>query len=294
MLFRSPSVTLKEWDIYMYDTLKRVKRLTDTKAIEKNPTLSPDYKKVAFTRDNDLYSIDIETNKEVRHTFDGSDLILNGWASWVYYEEIFGRMSQYRAFWWSPDSKKLAFYRFDDTQVPMFPIYNSSGQHGSITQTRYPKAGDPNPKVKIGFSSVEGGGVKWADFDQEQDQYFGTPYWGSNSNGEILFVQWMDRDQSNLVLYAVNVTDGFKREIYKEYQKTWVDWIDEIQFGKDGFYFIRDFDLWEHIFYQSYDGNTLVRLTDGKNWGTKILKLDEQSRQIYYSARCEVSTRNDL
>jgi len=93
-----PGVGLKDGDIYLFDTLKKEKRLTETKAYEKNPVFSPDFKKIAFTRDNDLYSIDVETGKEIRYTFDGSDLILNGWASWVYYEEIFGRPSQYRAF----------------------------------------------------------------------------------------------------------------------------------------------------------------------------------------------------
>ncbi|MFA5850443.1 MAG: DPP IV N-terminal domain-containing protein [Bacteroidales bacterium] len=259
---------------------------------DKNPTISPDSTKIAFTRNNDLYSIDIKSGKETRYTFDGSDLILNGKASWVYYEEIFGRSSNYRAFWWSPDSKKLAFYRFDDSKVPMFPIYNPVGKHGSITETRYPKAGDPNPKVKIGIVSVDGGDIVWSDFDQDNDQYFGTPYWHLN-NGTLL-VQWMDREQSNLVMYSVNAQDGTKREIYKEFQKTWIDWIEDIKFGKDGFYFIRDFDLWEQIYYQTYDGNKLVKLTDGKNWGTKIIKIEEATNTIFYTSRCDVSTRNDV
>ena len=78
-----------------------------------NLTYSPDSTKLAFTRDNDLYVIDIASQKEVRLTSDGTDLILNGYASWVYYEEILGRPSRYKAFWWSPDSRKIGFYRFD-------------------------------------------------------------------------------------------------------------------------------------------------------------------------------------
>ena len=87
-----------------------------------NLTYSPDSTKLAFMRANDLWVVDIASGKETRLTWDGTNTIMNGYASWVYYEEIFGRPSRYRAFWWSPDSKKLAFYRFDDTQVPMFPI----------------------------------------------------------------------------------------------------------------------------------------------------------------------------
>ena len=81
-----------------------------------NLKYSPDSTKMAFTRDNDLWVLDVATKKETRLTFDGSDVILNGYASWVYYEEILGRGSRYCAFWWSPDSKKIGFYRFDNTE----------------------------------------------------------------------------------------------------------------------------------------------------------------------------------
>ena len=99
---------------------------------------------------------DIADGKETRLTFDGSETVMNGYASWVYYEEIFGRPSRYRAFWWSPDSQTLAFYRFDDTQVPMFPIYSPFGQDGTLHRTRYPKAGERNPEVRIGFVPIAG------------------------------------------------------------------------------------------------------------------------------------------
>ncbi len=106
---------------------------------DKNPTISPDGKMIALTRNNDLYVIEIASGIEKRYTFDGSSLIKNGYASWVYYEEIFGRISEYRAFWWSPDSKKLAFYRFDDTNVPMFPIFNFSGRTVLLQKLDIPK-----------------------------------------------------------------------------------------------------------------------------------------------------------
>ena len=82
-----------------------------------NLTYSPDSTKLAFTRDNDLYVVDIASEQETRLTFDGSDVILNGYASWVYYEEILGRPSRYKAFWWSPCGKKIAYYKFDETML---------------------------------------------------------------------------------------------------------------------------------------------------------------------------------
>ena len=149
----------------------------------KNPVLSPDKSKVAFTdQDNNLCVWDAATSEVKKLTTDGTNVIMNGYASWVYYEEILGRSSRYKAFWWSPDSKTLAFYKFDDSNISMFPIYNSTGKHGFITETRYPKAGDTNPEVKIAFANVDNGNIVWADFDHKLDQYFGIPFWNADGS----------------------------------------------------------------------------------------------------------------
>ena len=186
-----------------------------------NLTYSPDSTKLAFTRDNDLWVADIATGAETRLTFDGTDLILNGFASWVYYEEILGRPSMYRAFWWSPDSRKIAFYRFDNSGVPMFPIYSPFGQDGSLNRTRYPKAGETNPEVRIGIVDLATRGTVWADFDEKEDQYFGIPFWGADSKG--FFVAREPRLQHELDLYCVSPSDGSKKHIYHEEYPTWLD-----------------------------------------------------------------------
>ena len=97
---------------------------------------------------------------------------------------------------------------------------------------RYPKAGDKDPDVRLGFADCTTGKVVWADFNEKDDQYIGTPYWHHNS--KTLIVQWMDRDQSNYRIFMTNPEDGSKKEIYKEYQKSWVDWLDEVKFGVNG------------------------------------------------------------
>ena len=256
-----------------------------------NPTWSPDHSKIAYTLGNNLYSIDVNTREIVQHTNDGSDVILNGYASWVYYEEIFGRASRYKAFWWSPDSKMLAFYRFDNSKVPMFPIYNSEGQHGSLNETRYPKAGDPNPEVRIGFVSVRGGEIVWADFDSSKDQYFGIPFW--NGEGDRFMVSWMDRSQDNLKMYSVDPTYGNKYLIYEEHQSTWIDWMEQMLFTKDGMYIVRDTNLWQQIYFLSFDGKVYKRITDGgPNWSIRLLKVDK--KYLYYTAKRETSVRNDI
>lgn len=263
---------------------------------EKNPTLSPDNQYVAFTRDNDLYAVRVADGHEIRYTTDATDVIYNGWASWVYFEEILGRPSRYKAFWWSPDSRRIAFMRFDDTQVPMFPIYGSAGQHGYLEQTRYPKAGDPNPEVKVGFVPVAGGAVVWADFDEKEDQYFGQPYWSYDSS--TIMVQWMNRDQTSLKFYEIDPSTGNKKEIYDEYQQEWIDLSHSgrIEYLKDNQHYILKSDKtgWAHFYLYRLDGTLVNPLTSGK-WQVNSLQLvDEKEKVIYFTARKEHSATSDL
>ena len=289
-------VTVKDNDVYIQYGRQPAQRLTNNAEEEKNPTLSPDGKYVAFTRDNDLYAVDVTTRKEIRYTTDATDVIYNGYASWVYFEEILGRPTRYKAFWWSPDGKKLAFMRFDDTKVPMFPINGSTGQHGYTEKTRYPKAGDPNPEVRVGFVPAEGGKVVWADFNEKTDQYFGTPFWSFDSSS--MMVQWMDRGQDNLKFYAVNPENGTKKEIYDEKQSAWIDLSDDerIEYLKDNKHYILKSDKtgWAHFYLYTLAGKLVNPMTTGKWQVTKLLKVDEKKKVVYFTARKEASTRTDL
>ena len=259
-----------------------------------NLTYNSDSTRFAFTRDNDLYVCEAASTDTLRLTNDGSDVILNGYASWVYYEEIFGRSSRYRAFWWSPDGRKLAFYRFDQTEVPMFPIYSAVGQDGYLYKTRYPKVGEPNPKVRIGIIDLgKPHETIWADFDTDVDQYFGTPFWGADS--KELFVQWEPRVQNNLKLYRVSAADGSKRLVYEEKYKTWLSWIEGMLFAKDGLYMARAFETgWQQIYFLSYDGKILKRLTDGPNWRIFLRKYDEKKGDVYFIAQRDSRVRSSF
>ena len=255
------------------------------RAQDQNVTPSPDGTMEAFTRGGDLWVRSVADSVETRLTFDGSELILNGYASWVYYEEIFGRPSRYRAFWWSPDSQRLGFYRFDNSAVPMFPIYSPFGQDGTLHRTRYPKAGEANPSVRIGLIEARAGAEPvWADFDDSPEQYFGTPFWGADSRE--LYVSRMPRRQSVLDLYAVSVADGSKRPVYhEEYPDAWVEWIEGMIFTEKGLYMARNFETgWEQIYFLGYDG-TLKRLTSGENWNINLLKVDEKKGDVWFTAK---------
>ncbi|RAK41565.1 S9 family peptidase [Chitinophaga ginsengisegetis] len=289
-----PSVEVREKDVFYKAADGNAVRLTNDAAEEKNPTLSPDGKYVAFTRNNDLYSVEVATKKETRYTTDGSDVIYNGWASWVYYEEILGRPTHYRAFWWSPNSRQIAYMHFDDTKVPVFPIYSEKGQHGYLENTRYPKAGDPNPAVKVGVVPVTGGATVWADFNENDDQYFGTPFWTDDS--QQLWMQWMNRGQDNLKIYSINPQSGVKKEIYDEKQKTWIDWFDAVPFVQNnhGFLLQSDKTGWSHLYLHNMDGSLKKQLTSG-NWTVKeVLQIDDKNQLVYFTARKEASTRFDL
>ena len=296
-----------------------------------NLTYSPDSTKIAFTRNNDLYVVDIASGVETRLTFDGSELILNGYASWVYYEEILGRSSKYKAFWWSPDSKKIGFYRFDNTEVPVFPIYSAYGKDyaghssyplpsppgspspkvtnmglgGSLSETRYPKCGQTNPQVRIGVVELEGrsfagaqddrggstGNLVWADFDETEDQYFGIPFWGPDS--KEFFIARMPRLQNTIDLYAVNAADGSKRHVYNETYKTWLNWFNGVIFTEKGLYMAREFESgWQQIYFLSYDGKQFRRLTSGTNWSVSLLRVDEKKGDVYFTAKRDASVRH--
>ena len=281
-----PEIITKQNDLYVRKGIGD-EQLTNDKDKEANPTLSPDGNYVAYTKNNNLYTVNLTTKKETKLTTDGSELILNGYASWVYFEEILGRPSQYKSFWWSPNSKNIAYFRSDDTEVPLFTITNADGQHGKMESLRYPKVGDKNPEVKVGMVSPDGGTTTWADFNEKDDQYFGMPYW--KPDGNTLLVQWINRLQNNLIIYEVNPTTGGKKEFYTETQKTWIDLDDNdrIQFLKNGkgFILLSDATGWKHIYYHGMDGKRINAITEGKFTITDVNYVDEKNSIVYFTAR---------
>lgn len=280
-------VTVRGKDIFWKKGSEERKLTSDTTE-EKNPQLSPDGNKVAYTKNNNLYSFDLATNKETQLTFDGTQTILNGFATWVYWEEIFGRATRFRAFWWGPDSKTIAYMRFDENKIQMFPLYVADGAHGYIEETRYPKAGDPNPAVKLGFVNYAGGSTTWVDFGEETSHQLGWPKW--TPDGSKLYVQWQNRGQDTLRMYAVDPANGSKKEVYQETQKTWIDLSDaesRVQFingGKD-MLIQSDKTGWNHLYLYGADGSFKNAITSGNYRVTEIERVDEKAGLVYFRAR---------
>ncbi len=248
------------------------KRLTALNGDEKNPRFSPDYSKVAFTNSHNLYVVDVKSGLLRQLTSDGGDAIKNGYASWVYYEEILGRSSRYRAFYWSRDSKKIAFLRFDDTPVPRFPLFSADGVHGKLEWEYYPKAGDPDPRVKLGVADVESGEITWVDSATNSEKYIAWIFWTPDNK---LFYETVNREQDSLKFFIYDFKTATRKVVYSEHQTSWVEFIEDVRFSDDGFYFISDFEGVGKIYYYDYNGNQKAEYgNDGINL-TKLRGSDE-------------------
>lgn len=284
-----------ENDIHFYNKEEnKFKRLTNDNDEEENPTFSPDGNFISYTKSSDLYVYDLQKYEEIKLTDDGTDLIYNGYASWIYYEEILGRGSRYRAFYWSPDSKQLAYMQFDDTKVPTFTLFNADGVHGELEVMHYPKPGDPNPDVKLGVVNIESKKTTWIDNTFEKGNYIAWPMFTSDS--KRLVYQKMNRGQDDLEVVISDIENPNPKRIYRETQKTWVEFLDDLTLLEkgDGFLIRSEVEGWHHIYHYNLDGKLINKITDGE-WSVKdIAYIDEETKSIYFHASKERSTEKHL
>ncbi|MFC2155067.1 DPP IV N-terminal domain-containing protein [Acidobacteriota bacterium] len=287
-------VFVKKGDIFLFlKKKKKIIRITKTETKETNPEFSPDGNKIAFTTENNLYCYNIKTGKTQQLTTDGSVDILNGYASWVYYEEILGRRGGYKAFWWSPDSTKIVFMRFDQGKVPIFPIVRAEGTYSKLENQRYPKPGFPNPQVRIGFADLKTGALEWIAYEDPKDHYLTFPDW--NETADKIYFQWMNRDQNHLKLLVYDLPTKKIATLYDEKQKAWVEFLDTGDFYllKNGDVVLRSSkDGWYHIYYLDKNGE-VKPVTTGEWTVTGIKNVDQVSKTIYFSAKKEDSTESD-
>jgi dipeptidyl-peptidase-4 len=282
-------------DLYYYSRPNNLfKRLTATAGEEQNVRFSPDEKFIAFTRDHNLYTLDIANGLEYQLTEDGSKTIMNGWASWVYYEEILGRGSHFASFWWAPDSRHIAFLRFDDNPVPTFPLFSSEGQHGRQEIERYPKPGDPNPFVKLGVVPATGGRIIWADVEEKADHYVAWPFWFRDSSK--LTFQWMNRDQNHIKIHTMDIETGKKEDLYDENQPAWVEFFEDLYFfeGGSGFLLRSDRNGWKHLYVYDLKGELKRTLTEGEWTVTDIAFVDENNKRVFFHVRKGISAETHL
>ncbi len=156
---------------YSLDTGTAV-QITSSSDAASDPKFSPDGDRLAYLRKHDLYVRDIKRGQEEALTRDGNDNLLNGEVDWVYREELYSRSN----YFWSPDGKAIAFLEMNEKEVPTYPITDWIPTHPTVDMEKYPKAGDPNPVVRIGVVSSNGGKVKWISAGGAKD---GTCRWGT-------------------------------------------------------------------------------------------------------------------
>ncbi len=291
-------VLKKDNDLWLFRLgEEEVKRLTSDDAEENNPRFSPDGKTLAYTKNRDLYVYDLEASLEKRLTFDAGEKIYNGYASWVYMEEIIGRGSRYAAFWWAPDSRGIAYLHTEDTAVPEFIINRideEDGLHGTQEITPYPKPGDPNPKVKMGVVDISSGSTVWVKTDDSKDQYIAWPDWTPDS--KKLMIQVLNRDQNDMRFLLADILTGDFKEIYRETNDTWVDFFTDNYIMQNGSGFIARScsSGWMNLYYYDWNGNLLSQITDFGWRVTRVLKVDEEKEQVYFSGTGEESTDSHI
>ena len=272
---------------------KELRQLTKDTVPEVNARFSPDGRRIAYTKNKDLYVYDLQTGRETRLTTDASARIYNGYSSWVYMEEILGRPSRYAAFWWSPDGSRLAYLRTDETDVPIFTLNRldqEDGLHGTLEQVPYPLPGDPNPKVKMGIADIASGITTWVKTDYSVDQYIAWPFWTPDS--KKLAIQVVPRDQNEIKFILADPATGDFTTIYTEGRKTWVDFFENVYVMKNGTGFIlRSYrNDWNNLYYYGWDGRLISQLTDF-NWSVNELeRVDEDAKVVYFTGSGPEST----
>ncbi len=289
-------ITVKDNDLYYFKSGdSKMRRMTFDKIPEVNARFSPDSKKVAYTKNKDLYVFDLNTFKEIRLTNDASEKVYNGYAAWVYMEEILGRQSRYAAFWFSPDGNKIAYLRTDETDVPVFTLNRldeADGIHGLLEVVPYPKPGDPNPKVKMGIADIASAKTTWVKTDYSVDQYIAWPFWTPDSKN--LAIQVLNRDQNDLKIILADPATGDYRQIYSETRKSWVDFFEDIYVMNNGSGFIvRSYRTdWENLYYYDWTGKMVSKLTNFGFRVNAIARVDEDAKVVYFSATGSESTDN--
>jgi len=298
-------------DLWIYDLAgARVKRLTNTmKDEELEADFSPDGKFVSFVRGMNLFVVDVATAKEKQLTRDGEEKILNGYLDWVYEEELYGRGNK-RGYWWSPDSKYIAFLRTDESPVPKFVLPDDTETNQRVENTDYPQAGDPNPLVTLGIADVTktslipnvrrlpkvgdklppsltrfGDLVKFVDTSKYKPEDFLISRVTWTPDSRAVMFQAQNREQTFLDVNTAFPNDGRATTVMTEKSQTWVEAIDNPTFLKDGSgIWQSDRNGFRHLYRYDNNGRLLKQITDGRWEVSEFYGVDETRGFVYFSA----------
>ncbi len=276
-------------DFYLYDLTSK----TLSKILEQvqEPTFSPDGTKIGFAKANNLYIYDIASKSTTQVTTDGAkNAIINGITDWVYEEEF----AFVRAFDWSADSKKLAYIRFDESQVPQFSMdLYKKDLYPTADTFKYPKAGEKNALVSLHVYDVNGKSSKTIKLGNYNDFYIARMKWTNDAN--VLCAQVLNRHQDNLDLIFVDGATGVAKIVLNEKDKAYVEVTDNLTFLKDNsFIWTSEKDGFNHIYLYDKTGKLKNQVTKG-NWEvTAYYGLDEKTKTVFYQSVENGSTIRDV
>src|SRR5215217_6926152 len=208
------------------------RRLTSTPAEETSASFSPNGRRVAYVRTNNLYFFDLDTNRETQLTRDGSDTVLNGTLSWVYWEEVFGRRDI--GYWWAPDSQAIAYLQSDESEVDLSYFVDFVPFSPRVVRQRYARAGRANPRVRLGITELGRDNTTWVQITDKPFEYIVRAKW--LPDGRRLSLETMPRVQTDLNLYFADRKTGKATHVLTDTNPGWVNMTDDVYFFNDGKY----------------------------------------------------------
>jgi dipeptidyl-peptidase-4 len=256
-------------------------QLTKTPVTETDAKLSPDGKMAAFRRGQDLYTVDAASGKETRLTLNGTETLRNGAPDWVYPEEL----ELGTAFWWSPDSKSIAYLQFDTSREPVFPHEDLLGERALYEPQRYPQAGENNPDIRLGVVAAAGGPTRWLETGDTRSAYLiARAGWMPDSRS--VYVVRLNRVQNKLDMISIGVETGEPSVVFHESDPYWINLSGDVRFLRDGkrFLWTSERDGFRHIYLYSTDGKTVKQLTKGAWEVTAITGVDEEGGRVFYTS----------
>ncbi len=262
---------------------------------------SPDGDRVAFVRNNNLFIKNLKFGSESQITFDGKkNEIINGAPDWVYEEEF----SFSRAFWWSPDSKFLAFLRFDETDVPDFSMTMYAGDTPTIKENtpypgketfKYPKAGEKNSTVSVKSYELHSRLIIDVNTGDKTDIYLPRLSWTPDSKD--LVIMRMNRHQNQLDILYANPFTGETRPIYTEKNDRYIeeDFLDAFTYLNDGRFIVKsERSGWSHLYMYDRLGFEQGQITKGEFDVTAFYGYDPSQKIFYYQAAAESPLRREV
>jgi dipeptidyl-peptidase-4 len=252
---------------------------------------SPDSRSVAFVRDNDLYVTDLAAGAERRLTSDGSTEIINGTSDWVYEEELGLR----DAFRWSPDSRRIAYWRFDQSPVPAFPMTDELTLYPTVSVLRYPKAGQPNSRVTVGVIPAAGGETVWLEAGPDTGQYIARMEW---SGPDSVVVRRLPRRQNRVDVLMLSANTGRGRLVASDGDSTaYVNIADRsVVWFDDGarFLMLSDRTGWRQVFLYDRAGSVVRQITENGADVLDIIAVDERQQAVYVLAAAPTPTQRQV